>query len=106
MLVAVNEFRRISLQLVQSHFRTATEVGAVGRVEVLPVSWHGALHGEDTGIDRKLRSITLKSIPKLRDFTNDTLLDILFYTSPMYCQVWRELLCYFRVELDGSTSYS
>jgi len=45
-----------------------------------------ALHG-DGGIDEKLKPITLKSIPKLRHFTNDTLLDILFYTSPVYCQV-------------------
>lgn len=33
-----------------------------------------------------MKSITLESIPKLRDFTNDTLLDILFYTSPIYSQ--------------------
>jgi len=36
--------------------------------------------------DQKLKPLTLKSIPKLREFVNDTLLDILFYTSPVYCQ--------------------
>jgi hypothetical protein len=82
----VDDFRSISLQLVQSHFRTAVDQGKVNRIEVLPISWHSTLHGEDTGIDRKLKSITLGSIPKLRHFTNDTLLDILFYTSPVYCQ--------------------
>lgn len=82
----VDDFRSISLQLVQSHFHTAMEQGKVNRIEVLPISWHATLHGEDTGIDRKLKSITLNSIPKLRHFTNDTLLDILFYTSPVYCQ--------------------
>ncbi|XP_069674326.1 phospholipase DDHD2 isoform X3 [Periplaneta americana] len=82
----VDDFRSLSLQLVQSHFRTAIEQGKVNRIEVLPISWHATLHGEDTGIDRKLKSITLNSIPKLRHFTNDTLLDILFYTSPVYCQ--------------------
>ncbi|PSN51111.1 hypothetical protein C0J52_07975 [Blattella germanica] len=82
----VDDFRNISLQLVQSHFRTAMDEGKVNRIEVLPISWHATLHGEDTGIDRKLKSITLNSIPKLRHFTNDTLLDILFYTSPVYCQ--------------------
>ncbi|XP_076245833.1 uncharacterized protein LOC143186201 isoform X2 [Calliopsis andreniformis] len=82
----VDEFRSISLQLVQSHYRTASQQRIVNRVEVLPVSWHTTLHSEDTGIDKKLQAITLESIPKLRHFTNDTLLDILFYTSPVYCQ--------------------
>lgn len=84
--ITVDEFRSISLQLVQSHYRTASEQGIVNRIEVLPISWHATLHSEDTGIDKKLQAITLKSIPKLRHFTNDTLLDILFYTSPKYCQ--------------------
>ncbi|KAK7866472.1 hypothetical protein R5R35_014340 [Gryllus longicercus] len=82
----VDDFRSLSLQLVQSHFRTSVEQGKVNRIEVLPVSWHSTLHGEDTGIDQKLKCITLPSIPKLRHFTNDTLLDILFYTSPVFCQ--------------------
>lgn len=82
----VQEFRSISLQLVQSHYRSASEQGVVNRIEVLPISWHTTLHSEDTGIDKKLKAITLESIPKLRHFTNDTLLDILFYTSPVYCQ--------------------
>ncbi|XP_071570229.1 uncharacterized protein [Temnothorax nylanderi] len=81
----VEEFRSISFQLVQSHYRTACEQGVVNRIEVLPISWHTTLHS-DTGIDKKLQAITLESIPKLRHFTNDTLLDILFYTSPIYCQ--------------------
>ncbi|XP_032672390.1 SEC23-interacting protein-like isoform X2 [Odontomachus brunneus] len=82
----VDEFRSISLQLVQSHYRTASVQGIVNRIEVLPISWHATLHSGDTGIDKKLQAITLESIPKLRHFTNDTLLDILFYTSPVYCQ--------------------
>ena len=35
---------------------------------------------------RRLRRITLPSISRLRRFTNDTLLDILFYSSPTYSQ--------------------
>ena len=31
--------------------------------------------------------ITLPSTAKLRHFVNDTLMDVLFYTSPTYCQV-------------------
>lgn len=83
----VDEFRANSLQLVQSHYRNSCDKGEVGRVEVLPISWHSELHSKDTGIDEKLKAITLESIPKLRSFTNSTLLDILFYTSPVYCQV-------------------
>ncbi|GLV42976.1 Phosphatidic Acid Phospholipase A1 [Carabus blaptoides fortunei] len=82
----VDDFRTISLQLIQSHYKTSCEQGIANRIEVLPVSWHNQLHSEETGIDKKLKSITLESIPRLRDFTNDTLLDILFYTSPIYSQ--------------------
>lgn len=83
----VDEFRSMSQQLVQGHYKTAYDEGSVGRVEVLPVSWWNALHSEEHGIDEKLKSITLESIPKLRSFTNETLLDVLFYTSPVFSQV-------------------
>lgn len=75
------------MQLVQSHYKNACENDIVHRIEVLPISWHKKLHSDGTGIDRKLKQITLDSIPRLRDFTNDTLLDILFYSSPVYCQM-------------------
>lgn len=81
----VDEFRSISQQLIQAHYRSAYDEGEVGRIEVLPVSWYSALHSEE--IDQKLKSITLESIPKLRNFTNETLVDILFYTSPVFSQV-------------------
>ncbi|XP_014272085.1 mucin-3A isoform X2 [Halyomorpha halys] len=80
----VDDFRSISLQLVQSHFHSGVENGMVGRVEVLPVEWHKALHTET--IDDRLSAITLPSIPRAREFTNETLLDILFYTSPVFCE--------------------
>lgn len=72
--------------MVQSHYKNSADLGLVGRVEVLPISWHNHLHSLEGGIDEKLRAITLESIPKLRNFTNDTLLDILFYTSPTFAQ--------------------
>ncbi|KAI5741698.1 hypothetical protein M8J76_016207 [Diaphorina citri] len=82
----VDDFRSISLTLTASHFKSAADLGTLGRVEMLPISWHEALHSEESGIDKKLKAITLPSIPKLRYFTNDTLLDVLFYTSPVYCE--------------------
>lgn len=81
----VDDFRSLALQLTQSHFKTACQSNKIGRIEVLPVSWHLALHSED--IDCKLKRITLPSIPRLRNFSNDTILDVLFYTSPTFCQV-------------------
>ena len=83
----VNDFRALSNQLLKSHFPSAYDTNRIGRVEFLPVSWHAPLHGDDTGIDRRLQPITLPSIPKLRHFANDTILDVLFYTSPIYCEV-------------------
>lgn len=82
----LDDIRHIALGLVRSHFGGPLREGRIGRVEFLPVSWHSTLHSDATGIDRALQHITLRSIPKLRHFTNDTLLDILFYTSPVYCQ--------------------
>ncbi|ODN04128.1 Phospholipase DDHD2 [Orchesella cincta] len=96
---AVDDFRGLSFQLINSHFRESIEKNMVGRVEFLPVSWHKALHG-DKGIDEQLKRITLRSIPKFRDFTNDTLLDILFYTSPMFCQVIQYNVVYHPTELN------
>ncbi|XP_074642043.1 triacylglycerol hydrolase DDHD2-like isoform X2 [Tubulanus polymorphus] len=82
----VDDLRSNSNMLLSTHFQQHVKDNRINRIEYLPVHWHQSLHGDATGIDRRLKQITLKSIPKLRDFTNDTLLDILFYTSPKYCQ--------------------
>lgn len=37
-------------------------------------------------LNRNVKKITLPSIGRFRHFTNETLLDILFYNSPTYCQ--------------------
>ncbi|XP_055371459.1 uncharacterized protein LOC129605616 [Condylostylus longicornis] len=82
----VEEFRSIAYQLVQAHYKNSVDNGDVGRIEVLPVSWHHELHSAESGIDEQLKAITLESIPKLRNFNNDTVVDALFYTSPIFCQ--------------------
>ncbi|CAH0731110.1 unnamed protein product, partial [Brenthis ino] len=81
----VDDFRATSLQLIQSHYKNSYDSGLVGRVEVLPISWHASLH-TGMGVDKRLAAVTLDSIPRLRSFTNDTILDVLFYTSPVFCQ--------------------
>ncbi|CAH6787167.1 phospholipase DDHD2 isoform X3 [Phodopus roborovskii] len=80
----VNDFRNVSLNLLQTHFKKAQENQQIGRVEFLPVNWHSPLHS--TGVDVDLQRITLPSINRLRHFTNDTILDVFFYNSPTYCQ--------------------
>ncbi|XP_071985600.1 SEC23-interacting protein isoform X2 [Engystomops pustulosus] len=82
----VDDFRAVSLKLLQSHYKKSVDEGKVRRVEFLPVHWHSSLHGDATGVDRHIKKITLPSIGRLRHFTNETLLDILFYNSPTYCQ--------------------
>ncbi|NXF31561.1 DDHD2 Phospholipase, partial [Nyctibius bracteatus] len=80
----VNDFRTVSLSMLQAHFRRAQEQQQIGRVEFLPVNWHSSLHS--TGVDVDLERITLPSINRLRHFINDTILDVFFYNSPTYCQ--------------------
>ncbi|KAI5624567.1 phospholipase DDHD2 isoform X1, partial [Silurus asotus] len=82
----VNEFRSAAHTLIKSHFCTRDENKTVGRVEFLPVNWHRVLHGESTGVDRDMERITLPSIRGLRQFANDTVLDLFFYNSATYCQ--------------------
>ncbi|OON18083.1 DDHD domain protein, partial [Opisthorchis viverrini] len=78
----VNGLRRTARQIARSHFPHHD-----GRAEFIPIMWHDNLHSDATGVDEQLSQITLRSIPKLRQFTNGTLTDILFYTSSRYCQV-------------------
>ncbi|XP_022665117.1 phospholipase DDHD2-like isoform X4 [Varroa destructor] len=82
----LDDFRSMSNQLIQNHFGEQFQTGKVGRVEFLPVSWHSKLHGETTGLDEKLQKITINTISRVREFSNDTILDALLYTSPVYCQ--------------------
>ncbi|KAM8739268.1 SEC23-interacting protein [Acanthopagrus schlegelii] len=86
MVECVDDFRSVSLKLLQSHFKKPLDEHAISRVEFLPVQWHTALHGDATGVDRRIKKITLPSTGRLRHFTNETLLDVLFYNSPTYCQ--------------------
>uniref|UniRef100_A0A1A7YL31 SEC23 interacting protein n=1 Tax=Iconisemion striatum TaxID=60296 RepID=A0A1A7YL31_9TELE len=86
MIECVDDFRSVSLKLLHSHFKKSLDDLAISRVEFLPVQWYSALHGDATGVDRRIKKITLPSTGRLRHFTNETLLDVLFYNSPTYCQ--------------------
>lgn len=86
MIECVDDFRNVSLKLLHSHYKKSLDEHKISRVEFLPVQWHTALHGDATGVDRRIKKITLPSTGRLRHFTNETLLDVLFYNSPTYCQ--------------------
>ncbi|XP_015280565.1 PREDICTED: phospholipase DDHD2 [Gekko japonicus] len=83
LIQCVDDFRSVSLSMLQAHFKKAQEQQQIGRVEFLPVNWHSTLH---TGVDVELERITLPSINRLRHFINDTILDVFFYNSSTYCQ--------------------
>lgn len=89
----VDGFRDLTADISNKHFAGAHLASKANRVEFLPVNWHDKLHGEDTGTDSRIQPLTLRSIPKLRSFVNDTLLDVLFYTSPLYCQTILDTVC-------------
>ncbi|KAG8574270.1 hypothetical protein GDO81_009118 [Engystomops pustulosus] len=89
----VNDFRLVSLNLLHAHFKKSLDGGQIGRVEFLPVNWHSALHADATGVDKDIQRITLPSICRLRQFTNETLLDLFFYNSPTYCQTIVDTVC-------------
>lgn len=55
------------------------------RVEFLPIEWHSKLHLEE--LDERIRNVTLPAIPKLREFANETVLDVLFFMSPKFHHV-------------------
>ncbi|XP_073510039.1 triacylglycerol hydrolase DDHD2 isoform X2 [Phyllobates terribilis] len=89
----VNDFRLVSLSLLHAHFKKSLEEERIGRVEFLPVDWHSALHADATGVDNDIERITLPSISRLRQFTNETILDLFFYNSPTYCQTIANTVC-------------
>jgi DDHD domain len=79
-------------------------VGTTGRVEYLPVEWHEAFsiltqrrsplpndvistRGRNSSRNVMIEDISLKTIPNMREFANDTLMDVLFFMSPEHHQL-------------------
>eukprot|EP00794_Sanderia_malayensis_P004232 gene4232-4795_t len=73
----VDDMRQQSLVQMGTH-QFVKEGIPVGRVEYLPIEWYSKLHNDRHGVDDRLKAITLPSIGKFRNFTNETLTDILF----------------------------
>lgn len=86
LIECVEDLRQTSRIILQNHYKSYIDSDKIHRTEFIPINWHGDLHLESTGVDNHLTPITLPSVFKLRTFINTTLADILFYTSPIYCQ--------------------
>eukprot|EP00731_Ephydatia_muelleri_P020497 Em0013g224a len=83
----VDDFREVAQLMLKTHHfegQASRDGDGGGRVEFLPVHWHGPLRGDDATMEGQVKAITLASGTRLRDFTNSTLLDFLLYTSPAY----------------------
>eukprot|EP00977_Amphora_coffeiformis_P014503 scaffold4063_cov178-Amphora_coffeaeformis.AAC.5 len=77
-----------------------------GRVEYLPVEWHEAfavlsqrrlapssLSSPNSGRPPVLmRDISLRTIPNMRDFANDTLMDVLYFMSPEHHDIMIDIV--------------
>ena len=57
------------------------------------MSWHNQLHLDEAGTDARIKPLTLPSLPLLRSFTNSSILDVLYYTSPVHCQKILDTTC-------------
>ena len=84
LVAVVDDFRASISDLIAVHYQSQVENNENTkfknrRIEVLPISWHSALHTAE--LDSQIECVTLPSIPKIRAFTNDTILDALFYVS-------------------------
>uniref|UniRef100_Q80Y98-3 Isoform 3 of Triacylglycerol hydrolase DDHD2 n=1 Tax=Mus musculus TaxID=10090 RepID=Q80Y98-3 len=62
----VNDFRSVSLNLLQTHFKKAQENEQIGRVEFLPVNWHSPLHSTGVDMDRGDASTLEEDLKKLQ----------------------------------------
>jgi len=56
-----------------------------GRLEFLPLEWFEPIH-VDGGVGKRLKNVTLPSIPGIRDFANYAIVDIMVYLD----DEWRE----------------
>jgi hypothetical protein len=78
-----------------SRSASSTNKPSSSRVEFLPVEWHEKFNrisrqnGPETGPGAGLDDIALKSIPHLRNFCNDAMLDVLYFMVPEHVSLLR-----------------
>jgi len=54
------------------------------RIELLPIQWYDSLHGPKSCMKKSLKSVTLETIPSMRNIVNDVLMDVLMYLTPIW----------------------
>ena len=79
----VDKFR--SLAAASSHGARAGDEPA-GRVEFLPVEWNLSVRDDADGTMSRMRQVTPTTVPLLRQFANEVVLDVLFYEHPAHRQ--------------------
>ena len=98
-----SDFGNINRKSPLTHEDLASSV--LGRVEYIPVEWHEAfafqsqrlpaerdLENSQKCSSATLKDISLKTIPALRDFANDTLLDVLYFMSPHHHKIITDIV--------------
>eukprot|EP00117_Sycon_ciliatum_P032993 scpid23734/ scgid25479/ SEC23-interacting protein; p125 len=78
----VDDFRQSTQCMLHEHF----PLRAGKRVEFLPVQWSSSLRGDDIAVVKELESTSLPNCGRLRSYSNSAFMDIMFYSSPAYCQ--------------------
>jgi len=96
-------------EVSDSRSNRTTQTNTLGRVEYLPVEWHEAFSIQSTrrplaesfvsGTNRRsnkvgVNDISLRTIPTLRSFANDTLMDILYFMSPVHHDVIIDIVAF------------
>lgn len=86
-----DSLRENHTQVTDSNLNPSFDFSDHGRVEFLPIEWHEPFaiqsrgpqqkEGEEQAPSATLRDISLNTIPHLRNFTNDTMLDSKFINS-------------------------
>ena len=77
----VDQFRSRLLEMKKSKFPVEP------KIDILPVHWHESHTEQAGGAAETLEPLTLPSVKRLREFTNTAMMDVMFYTSPIYAQV-------------------
>jgi hypothetical protein len=100
--------RKNHAQVQQAHFAQmypSAVMDQPGRVEYLPIEWHEAFAvqsqrrfcatSSSSSSSKKavlMQDISLRTIPNMRDFANDTLMDVLYFMSPEHHDIMIDIV--------------
>eukprot|EP00546_Thalassionema_frauenfeldii_P010773 CAMPEP_0178924050 /NCGR_PEP_ID=MMETSP0786-20121207/17103_1 /TAXON_ID=186022 /ORGANISM="Thalassionema frauenfeldii, Strain CCMP 1798" /LENGTH=1114 /DNA_ID=CAMNT_0020598701 /DNA_START=263 /DNA_END=3604 /DNA_ORIENTATION=- len=70
--------------LRRNHTQVSSSRSLKSLVEYIPVEWHEAFCAQRTQGMANVNDISLPTIPTMRHFANDVLMDVLYFMSPQY----------------------